>query len=182
MPGYVECALTKFGHPAPTRPQHAPHKWIEPVYGSKQQQTPTKETSAPLLDPKGTLRVQSINGTFMYYRRAVDPCILVALNEIALEQAKATTDTQDKTSMIMDYLHTYPNAVIRFHASGMILKICLDAAYLVQFKARSRVAIHYHLNWAHTPDRVNSAITVLCQTLKKVIGSATTLAAATAAP
>ena len=46
MPGYVERALTKFQHPAPLRPQHAPHKWIEPVYGSRKPQSPTPESAA----------------------------------------------------------------------------------------------------------------------------------------
>jgi hypothetical protein len=64
----------------------------------------------------------------MYYDGAVDPCILVVLNEISSEQAKPTTATRGKTDMLMDYLHTYPNAAIRFHASDMILKICSGAA------------------------------------------------------
>ena len=56
----------------------------------------------------------------------------------------------------MDYLHTYPNAVIRFHASDMILKTTVDTAYLVLPKAHSRAAAHYHLGW-HDGDRVNGA-------------------------
>jgi hypothetical protein len=94
MPGYVTRALSKFQHPAPTRSQHTPHQWIEPVYGSKQQQKPTKATGAKPLDATGTKRVQSVNGKFMYYGRAVDPCILVALNEFSAEQAKHTTATR----------------------------------------------------------------------------------------
>ena len=43
----------------------------------------------------------------------MDPCIPVALNEIYTKQAKPTTNTSNKTDMIMNYLHTYPNAVIR---------------------------------------------------------------------
>jgi hypothetical protein len=110
----------------------------------------------------------------MYYVRAANPCILVAPNKIASEQAKPTTDTHNKTNMLlMDYLHTYPNAVIRFYASDMVLKICSDAAYLVQPKAHSRVTVHYHLGWTNTPNRVNVAVAVLCQTLKNVAGSAT---------
>jgi hypothetical protein len=46
MPGYVDRALSKFQHPVPKRSQHAPHQWIEPVYGSKQQQKPTEEAGA----------------------------------------------------------------------------------------------------------------------------------------
>jgi hypothetical protein len=171
MPKYVARALAKFEHPAPLRAQHAPHKWVEPVYGSRQPQTPTPESIAPLLDKQGTTRIQAISGTFLYYGRACDPCILPALNEIAAEQAKPTTDTIAKTEMLMDYLHTYPHAVIRYHASDMILKITSDAAYLVQPKARSRAAVHYHLGW-HNSDRTNGTVDVLCQTLKNVVASA----------
>ena len=35
---------------------------------------------------------------------------------------------------------TYPNHILRFHASDMILEIESDAAYLVLPKARSRAA------------------------------------------
>ena len=171
MPGYVARALKKFDHPPPLQAQHAPHKWSAPVYGSRAPQTATPDSVATPLDKAGTVRVQSINGTFLYYGRAVDPCIHVALNEIASEQAAPTTDTLDKTHMLMDYLHTYPNAVIRYYASDMILKTTTDAAYLVQPRARSRAAAHYHLGWK-TSDRVNGALDVLCQTIKNVVSSA----------
>jgi hypothetical protein len=113
MPGYVPRALAKFNHPPPLRPQHAPHKWIEPVYGSKKPQNPTATFKAPSLDKDGIHRVQSISGTFLYYGRGCDPCILPALNEIASEQAAPATDTRETTHMLLDYLYTYPNAVLR---------------------------------------------------------------------
>ena len=40
----------------------------------------------------------------------------------------------------MDYVHTYPNAYIRFYTSDIILHVDSDAAYLVAPKARSRIA------------------------------------------
>ena len=87
------------------------------------------------------------------------------------KQASPTTDTITKTDMLMDYLHTYPNAVLRYYASDMILKITSDAAYLVQPKARSRAAVHYHLGWLNS-DRVNGAVDILCKTIKNVVSSA----------
>ena len=72
--------------------------------------------------------------------------------------------------MLMDYLHTYPNGVIRYHASDMILKIESDAAYLVQPKARSRAAVHFHLGWLNS-NRVNGAVDILCLTIKNVVSS-----------
>jgi hypothetical protein len=35
MSGYIKAALHKYQHPAPTRPEHAPHTWNPPVYGAK---------------------------------------------------------------------------------------------------------------------------------------------------
>ena len=144
MPGYVIRALRKFGHPKPKRLQHAPHKCIEPVYGSTQLQQPTTESTTEPLEPKGITDVQSINGTFIFYSQ-VNPCILVALNEIGSDQSKSTIYTMEKDNWPMNYLHTYPNAVIRFYASNMILKISSDAAYLMQPKSRSRIAVHNHI-------------------------------------
>jgi hypothetical protein len=93
----------------------------------------------------------------MYYGRACDPCtILPALNEIASEQASPTTKTIERTNMLMDYLHNYPNAVIQYYASDMLLKTTVDAAYLVLPKARSSAAAHYHLGWEDS-DRANGA-------------------------
>jgi hypothetical protein len=172
MPEYVNRALQTFEHLTPLRPQHAPHKWVDPVYGSRSSQNPTPESKAPLLDKHATNCIQAISGTFLYYGRACDPCILPALNEIASEQASPTTGTINKTDMLMDYLHTYPNAAIRYYASDMILKITSDAAYLVlQPKARICTDVHYHLGW-HDSDRVNGAVDVLCKTIKNVVSSA----------
>jgi hypothetical protein len=107
----------------------------------------------------------------MYYGRACDPCMLPTLNEIATEQASPTTETIAKANMLMDYLHTYLHAVIRYYASDMILKITSDAAYLVLPKAKSRAAVHYHLGW-HNSNRTNGAVDVLCQTIKNVMSLA----------
>jgi hypothetical protein len=37
MPGYIKAALHKYQHPAPARPEHAPHGWNPPIYGAKTQ-------------------------------------------------------------------------------------------------------------------------------------------------
>ena len=91
--------------------------------------------------------MQSISGTFLYYGRGVDPCILPTLNDIASEQAKPTTDTSEKCDMLMNYLHTNPTASIRYHVSVMIFKVVSDAAFLVLPKPRSRTTSIYHLGW-----------------------------------
>ena len=120
-----------------------------------------------------TKHVQSVVGTF--YARSIDNTILPALNDIASQQAQPTKNTLHKAQRLMDYLHTYPNAYIRYHASDMILNIDSDAAYLVAPKARSRVAGYYYMSNLPTstkPPKLNGAILVECKTLKHVVSSA----------
>jgi hypothetical protein len=66
MPGYLQAALHKFQHPAPKRPQHAPHPWTQPNYGTKMQLTTPNGTTDPL-PPKAKLSVQQVVGTLLYY-------------------------------------------------------------------------------------------------------------------
>jgi hypothetical protein len=75
----------------------------------------------------------------LYYARAVDPTVLMPLNDIATEQTKATEKTQAATNQMLDYLATHPDATIRYHASDMILNIHTDASYLSFSNARSRL-------------------------------------------
>ena len=77
---------------------------------------------------------------FLYYAIAIDNIILVALSNIGSEQARATSKTMDEVQHLLDYLTSNPNAIIRYHASGMILFIHSDASYLSVTKARSRAS------------------------------------------
>ena len=78
----------------------------------------------------------------------------------------------------MDYMATYPNAVIRYNASDMCLHVDSDAAYLVLPKARSRGAGHFYLS--DTPPKSdikpsptpNGPIHTECVTLRNVMTSA----------
>jgi hypothetical protein len=55
----------------------------------------------------------------LYYARAVDPTVLMSLNDIATEQTKATEKTQAATNQLLDYLATHPDATIRYYASHL---------------------------------------------------------------
>ena len=88
-------------------------------------------------------------------------------------------NTMSKFKMLMDYLYTYPNAVIRYKKSKMILYVDSDAAYLVLPKARSRVAGHYFLGDAPPPSpnrpnhkTTNGPIHTICKGLRHVASSA----------
>ena len=69
MPNSFSKALERSQHPVLARPQHSPHKWLAPTYGSKVQYSPYA-TTAPKLEKCGITCVQSIIGTFLYIARA----------------------------------------------------------------------------------------------------------------
>ena len=48
----------------------------------------------------------------MYYARAVDLTILVALSSIAVEQAQATENTEQHVHTLLDYLATHRDATV----------------------------------------------------------------------
>jgi hypothetical protein len=84
MPGYVSNILSKFQHDAPKHPQHTPARYGTPVYGAKTQYATKDET--PPLTAKQCITIQKITGSILYYARAVDPTVLMPLNDIATEQ------------------------------------------------------------------------------------------------
>ena len=70
---------------------------------------------------------------------------------------------------------THQNAVLRYHASDMILHVDSDAEYLVLPKARSRIAGHYYLSNDATYTKTitpNGPILTECCSLKHVVASA----------
>jgi hypothetical protein len=108
------------------------------VYGAKTKYATKDET--PPLTAKQCLTIQKVTVSVLYYARAVDPTVLMPLNDIAPEQTKATEKIQAATNQLLDYLVTHPDATIRYHASDMILHIHRDASYLSVSNARSRLS------------------------------------------
>jgi hypothetical protein len=126
MPGYVSNILSKFQHDAPKHPQHTSSQYVTPFYVAKAQYATKDET--PPLSAQQCLTIQKVSGSILYYARAVDPTVLMPLNDIATEQTKATEKTQAATNQLLDYLATHLDATIRYHASDMILHIHSDAS------------------------------------------------------
>ena len=92
------------------------------------------------------------------------------LNDLPQQQSQPTIATREKCNRLMDYIATYPNAFIRYHASDMILNVDSDAAYLVLPNARSRIAGFFHLTNKTNPFR-NGPLLVECKTLRHVVTS-----------
>jgi hypothetical protein len=81
MPGYVSNVLIKFQHDAPKHTQYTPSRYVTPVYGAKHQYATQYDT--PSLTAKQCLNIQKVTGSVLYYTRAVDPTVLMPLNDIA---------------------------------------------------------------------------------------------------
>jgi hypothetical protein len=81
MPGNVSDVLIKFQHDSPNHPQNTPSRYVTPVYGAKTQYATKDET--PPLAAKQFLTIQKVTGSILYYARAVDPTVLMPLNDIA---------------------------------------------------------------------------------------------------
>ena len=81
MDGYIEKLLIKYNHKIPTKLQLSPYRHREILYGDKEQLTQEENTS-PALDAAGIKRVQANVGALLYYARAVDNKLLVALSTI----------------------------------------------------------------------------------------------------
>ena len=90
-------------------------------------------------------------------------------------QANPTEKTNNKIQMLLDYLNTYKNAVIRFYRSDMKLHIDLDTAYLVAPKAKSRIAGYFYCsnNPTTCPPNppLNGPLHVECKVLRHVVTS-----------
>jgi hypothetical protein len=72
----------------------------------------TQDNSPPLTATQCT-EIQKITGSVLYYSRAVDPTVLMALNDIAADQTAATEKTKTAVGQLLDYLVTHPDAKIR---------------------------------------------------------------------
>ena len=129
MPGYVIRQLLKYKYEKTKRDQHSPYQAPIKHYG-KDAHNPLPDDDTPQLKEEGVKRVQKVVGSILYYARAVDLMLLMALRSIAEEQSKATKKMMKNTEQLLDYLATHPDATIRYRASDMILNIHSNTSYL----------------------------------------------------
>jgi hypothetical protein len=171
MPGYIETLLIKFKHPRPSKPRLSPYKCLPISYGAKSQLTPEADESE-LLDEHRKRRVQEIVGSLLYYARAVDNKLLVALSAIAARQSCATVATEQAVHLLLDYVATYPADGIVYRSSDMILCAHADAGFLNETNSRSRAGAHIFLSENDPFPRFNGAILSIAQIIKFVMASA----------
>ena len=171
MDEYIFELRNKYQHMTPKKPQYSPHKNRPIDYGATQelvQPTNTIQT----LNEKGMKRIQGIVGAKIYVVRAVNNKLLVALSAIGAQQAAAIEDTAAAIEELLNYVATYPNDVILFRNSDMILAAHVDAGFLNKSRARSRAGAHIFLSENEPKPKLDGPILTIAQIIKTAMASA----------
>jgi len=179
MPSYVANALHKFQHNILSKTQHSSSKYIQPNYGAKIQ-VPIPKVTTIKLEKEAITKIQQVMGTLLFYGRAVDSTMLLALNNLAMEQSKGTEKTAAALMHLPNYAATHPEVKIGYYASDMILYIDSNALYLSLPLGKSRAGGFFYLSKRQTKPKekstslilLNGAVFVLCTRLKHVMASA----------
>ena len=112
---------------------------------------------SPNIYPPEANTVQKVVGNSLYYARAINPTMLVALNTISVEQPISTEATSKAVTQLLNYVATHSEAITKYHESGMILHIHSYDSFLSEPVAKSRVGGYHCLSTA-SPDLNNSPL------------------------
>lgn len=172
MPTYIQNTLKQFNYPHPNKPQHSPHRWQQQVYGEKVQLEKQPDTS-PTVDDQKKKTIQQIIGTLMFYARAVDPTLLVALSTLSTQQAKPTQQTWKDILQLLNYCATHPNAEIQYRKIDMVLKGHRDSSFMSEPQARIRMGVHFYVDSINHMNKVNGPIINMAKIIQAVVESET---------
>ena len=111
-------------------------------------------------------------GSLLFYARAVDNKLLVAINAIGAQQASATEATNEAVATLLDYVSTYPDDGLLFRSSDMVIAAHADAGFHNETKGRSRAGAHIFLAEDDPFPKWNGAILTVAQIIKFVMASA----------
>jgi hypothetical protein len=103
MPGYIKKKLQDYNHIASKCAQMCPYMPAPKRFGSEAQ-APLPPDLSPKLDKAGIKKAQKLVGSILYYARAIDMTVLMALSTIAVEQTIATKRTLERCTQLLDYL------------------------------------------------------------------------------
>jgi len=84
MNKYIATVLWQFEHSAQRKLTHSPYPHTKRTYGAKVQFAPTPDDSTPLT-AKAKQQLQAITRVLLYYSRAVNNKLLVALSTIVTQ-------------------------------------------------------------------------------------------------
>ena len=99
--------------------------------------------------------------------------MLHALNDLATRVKDSIQKTIKARTHFLDYCATYPEAVVLYQASNMMLHNYSNTAYLVATGARSRIAGYTYLgSYINNKQIINGPISIIAKIIKGVISLA----------
>ena len=113
--------------------------------------------------------IQHVLRTSLYYARAVDPTMLVALSAITSEQASPTKSTMKKVDQFFNYAASQEQAVLTYEASDMVLAVHSDDSYRSKSKARSQAGGHLFMSKDVSFPPNNGDVLNIAQIMKKIM-------------
>jgi hypothetical protein len=171
VPGYIKKACIRFGHTHPNKPQMQPHPHTLPTYSTTIQFAKHIDQT-PLATKEQQKYIQQVIGILLYYGRAVDSTLLVALSLLASAQAAPTEHTLELVEWLLDYASSNPDAILTYKSSDMILAMHSDASYLSKANARSQAGGHFFCSTNIDNPPNNRAVLNISKILKAVMSSA----------
>ena len=87
------------------------------------------QDNSPILEKVGNNLVWSIVDMALFIGCFIDMTLLVAYNEIAIQQTDATIAILNIYTWLLDYISIYPNPSIIFKSLDIVLWISLDSSY-----------------------------------------------------
>jgi hypothetical protein len=174
MLGYCQKKLQEYEHIHPKKTQHCPYS-PEPKQFSIKAPWPLPGINFKLLNKRSKKWIQKIVGSILYYARAVNMMVLMALSTIVMLQAHPTKNTMTRCIQLLDYPAMHADAKIRFYASDMIMNIHSDVSYLSESKTLSRACGHFFMGWKpedNQPIKLNGAFYTNSVILKFIVMSA----------
>ena len=129
MPDYIPKVLARFTAGKTLRGAATPALYIPPSKNQKSPQPTPCDTSERVAAADKQF-IMEVNGSMLYYARAIDHLMIPACTDISCEQANATQRTLPACWRLLNYASTHQGKTLVFRGCDMILKIKSDASYL----------------------------------------------------
>ena len=118
------------------------------------------------LDDKSIKRVQYIVGALLFYGRAVDKKLSVAINTIGTQHSASTESTNEAINHLLDYCATYPNDGIVYRSIKIVPAAHSDYVFHNESKGQIRVGSHVFLAEDEKIPICNVPILTISQVIK----------------
>ena len=150
----------------------SPMLYVQQVYGATGPTYAHEPDESPLLDAHAQKRTERIVGALLYYAIAQDNTYLPAVCDIAREQKHATQNTLKKVERLLGYAAKYPNNILEFKRSDMILKAYSDGSYQSLPDSRSMAGGFFFCGNNNNHTFVNGPVDAMSAVIRSVLSSA----------